>query len=173
MSTIDGTGRVVRSAAGVEVRFVRTYAVPPDTLWKVLTDPDELARWFGRWSGDPATGTVHMLMSAEGDGPPEPVQIDACDRPRHLAVTVTGPDGAWPLVVDLAERAGGTELRFSHRLAEPYDAGSIGPGWHFYLDRLDAVVRGAPVPDAWDDYYPALAGAYEVPPEATDADAPG
>jgi hypothetical protein len=49
------------------------------------------------------------------------------------------------------------------RLAEPYDASSIGPGWHYYLDRLDAVVADTAVPDKWDDYYPALQDAYSAP----------
>ena len=42
----------------------------------------------------------------------------------------------------LCTQAGATTLVFVQRLAEPYDASSIGPGWHYYLDRLDAVVAG-------------------------------
>ena len=49
-----------------------------------------------------------------------------------------------------------------HRLAEPYDATSIGPGWHFYLDRLAAEVARRPVDQVWDDYAP-LGGEYALP----------
>ena len=56
-----------------------------------------------------------------------------------------------------------TTLRFVQRLAEPYDASSIGPGWHFYLDRLGAVLNGHDVPDDFDAYYPALQADYDLP----------
>lgn len=59
---------------------------------------------------------------------------------------------------------GRTALRFVHHLAEPFDASSVGPGWHSCLDRLAAVVTGPPVPDAGDDHHPALAGSCPVPP---------
>jgi hypothetical protein len=38
-----------------------------------------------------------------------------------------------------------TTLDFVHHLSMPYDA-SIGPGWHYYLHRLGAVVAGTTVP---------------------------
>jgi hypothetical protein len=74
-----------------------------------------------------------------------------------------GPDGVWRLSVALTETGGVTTLVFTHRLAEPYDASSIGPGWHYYLDRLEAVLAERPVPDTWDDYYPSLREAYPLP----------
>jgi hypothetical protein len=78
-------------------------------------------------------------------------------------VELTTPDGPWPLGVTLADSGGGTRLRFTHELAEPYDATSIGPGWQYYLDRLEAVVAGRPVPEDFDPYYPSLSAAYAVP----------
>ena len=71
-----------------------------------------------------------------------------------VAVVLPSPDGPWPLSVELSESDGVTTLVFVHRLAEPYDASSIGPGWHYYLDRLDAAVHGAPMPEGedWPDY---------------------
>ena len=75
--------RLVRSPDEMELRSVRRYSVPAGALWRYLTDPDELGRWFGRWSGDQATGTVDVLMSAEGDAPaPEPAARPARD-PGH------------------------------------------------------------------------------------------
>ena len=56
-----------------------------------------------------------------------------------------------------------TTILFTHRLTEPFDASSVGPGWHYYLDRLGAVVESHAVPDSWNDYYPSLKDAYAVP----------
>lgn len=164
MTATTRLGQVLRDDAGVRLEFARTYDAPVGDVWSAITDPDRMARWFGRWTGDPATGAVEVVMSAEDGATPETVTIDECVPPRRLAVTLASADGPWPLVVDLAEQDGRTSLRFIHLLAEPYDAGSLGPGWQFYLDRLDAVLAGAPIPDAWDDYYPALADAYPIPP---------
>lgn len=156
-------GQVLRDTDGVRLEFVRTYDAPIADVWSALTDPERMPRWFGRWRGDPSSGSVEVALSDEEGSPTEQVIIDACEPPRWLAVTMANPDRPWPLEATLREGGGGTSLRFVHRLAEPYDASSIGPGWHYYLDRLGAEVAGQPVPDSWDDYYPTLAEAYPVP----------
>jgi uncharacterized protein YndB with AHSA1/START domain len=159
-------GKVLRDGDGVRLEFVRTYDAPLEDVWSAITDPERLARWFGRWSGDPATGTVQIVMSAEGDAVPESVTIDECEPPRRLAVTRRSPEGPWPLVVTLSEQGTGTSLHFIHHLGEAADdASSIGPGWQFYLDRLGAVIADLPLPDSWEDYYPSLANFYSVPTE--------
>ena len=158
-------GRVLRDADGVRLEFVRLFDTPPVDVWSAVTDPELLGRWFGGWTGDPTTGTVLLTIAEEG-AEPSPVTIDECDPPRRLAVTTSGPDGPWPLTVELDEQGAGTRLRFVHVLAEPDDAGSIGPGWQYYLDRLGAVLLDEPVPDDFTEYHPALAGAYAAPPAA-------
>lgn len=157
-------GRLVPDEEGVRLESVRTFPEPVEEVWSALTEPDRLARWFGRWTGDPATGTVDVVMTAEDDDTPQRVRIDECEPPTRLAVELPTSDGPWPLSATLRGRDGGCELTFVHRLAEPYDASSIGPGWQYYLDRLAAVVAGTPVPERWEDYYPALSDAYAVPP---------
>ena len=154
---------MLRDVDGVRLEFTRTYDAPVEEVWSALTDPERTARWFGRWSGDPASGSVEVVMTAEEQAPAERMTIDACDPPHRLAVTAGTADGPWPLEVTLAAEGGGTVLRFVHHLAEPYDATDLGPGWHFYLDRLGAVVLGGPVPDRFEDYHPAPEGAYAVP----------
>ncbi len=102
-------------------------------------------------------------MPDEEGSSPETVTILECEPPTRLAVDVPSPDGTWRLLVSLREQAGVTTLVFTQRLVEPYDASSIGPGWHYYLDRLGAVVADTTVPDRWDDYYPSLQDAYAIP----------
>ena len=163
MAARTPAGQVERQGDAVLLVFDRTLPAPVPQVWHALTDPHELARWFGRWSGDPSTGEVELVMADEGAPQGERVLIDACEPPTRLAVTLPGPEGAWPLSLALADDAGTTRLRFVHRLAEPVDASSIGPGWHYYLDRLSAVVTGAPLPEDFDEYLPGLAAAYDVP----------
>lgn len=164
MSITSPRGQVVRDNNGVRLEFVRTYEDPAADVWSALTDPERMARWFGTWSGDPATGTVQVRSLEEPEGSEgQPATILECTPPHRLVVELPGPDGVWHLSVALTESGGVTTLVFTHRLAEPYDATSIGPGWHYYLDRLDAVLADAAVPEVWDDYYPSLRDAYALP----------
>ena len=155
-------GAVVRENGEVLLRFERYYDAAATDVWSAVTDSDRLARWLGRWTGDPASGQVLFTMTEEG-ATPDTVLIDRCEPPSRLDVTMTTGDGPWPLTVLLTEDAGRTRLLFTHRLAEPYDASSVGPGWHYYLDRLDAVLAGTPVPSDFTAYHPRLADAYPIP----------
>ncbi len=161
-------GEVVREPSGTSLVFVRSWDRPIEEVWSALTDSDRLAGWFGRWSGDPAPGTVLVTLTGEGDGAtPEPMTIDACEPPHRLAVTSGGAGPRWPLELTLSDtEGGGTSLRFVHRLSADDDVPSTGVGWHYYLDRLDAVVEGRTPTDAWDDYFPALVVHYPAGPPA-------
>ncbi|GAA1433051.1 SRPBCC family protein [Microlunatus lacustris] len=163
-SALGRLGAVVREDGEVLLRFERHYDAPAADVWSALTDPDRTARWLGRWTGDPASGQVLLTMADEEGTPTEPVTVDRCEPPTRLDVTMTTGDGPWPLTVLVTEEAGRTRLLFTHRLAEPFDASAVGPGWHYYLDRLGAVVAGVPVPDDFTVYHPRLAAAYPVPP---------
>lgn len=163
MTVTTPPGRVLRDEEGVRLEFVRSHPQPVAEVWAALTEPGQVARWFGTWTGDPASGTVQLRMSEDEDATPQTVMILACEPPSRLVVDLVSPDGPWRLTVSLAARDGGTELVFTHRLAPPYDASNIGPGWHYYLDRLGAVVSVAGVPENWDDYYPSLQEYYTLP----------
>ncbi len=163
MTATTPLGQVLRDDHGVRLEFVRTYDEPIEGVWSALTEPDRVATWMGTISGDPATGTVEFVMAEHEGGTPQAVAIVECVPPTRLVVVLPSPDGPWQVTVDLGTEGDVTTLVFAQRLVEPYDASSIGPGWHYYLDRLGAVIVGAEVPADWDDYYPALSGAYGLP----------
>lgn len=162
MTITSPLGNVIRDDDGVRLEFVRTFPDPIGRVWAAVTEPDQLGRWFGTWTGDPTSGSVEFT-SIEGDGTPSGVvTIQECDAPHRLAVVMPSADGAWPLSVDLSESEGVTTLVFVHRMAQPYDATGIGPGWQYFLDGLDAVVAGGAPPRDWSSYE-ALAGEYPLP----------
>lgn len=163
MTVSTPLGQVLRDEDGVRLEFVRTYRDTVQDVWSVLTDPDRVARWLGTVSGDPSTGAVELVMTEDEGATPAAVTIVECTPPTSLVVDLPGPDGVWRLSATLHAEDGVTSLVFVHRLAEPYDASSLGPGWHYYLDRLGAVVAGRAAPDDWNDYYPSLISAYVLP----------
>lgn len=163
------TGRREQRADGTYVVLTRTFRAPIEDVWAAVTEPDRLARWIGRWTGDPAQGTVRFEMLYEGEGAEqEEYTIDACEAPRRLVLTShmaydENTPATWHLELDLAEADGVTTLTFAQSMDDPAMAENVGPGWEYYLDRLVAAETGAdPGALDFDDYYPALAGHYRA-----------
>lgn len=163
MTVTTPLGQVLRDEQGVRLEFVRTYDDPVEDVWAAVTHPDRVARWLGKVSGDPDTGTVDFVMTEDESATPATVTIVECEPPTQLVVDMPSPEGVWRLSVALSAEGRRTTLVFVQRLAEPYDASSIGPGWHYYLDRLGAVIAGEEALDNWDDYFPYLRDAYALP----------
>ena len=44
MTVITPLGQVLRDEEGMRLEFVRTYDVPLEEVWSVLTEPDRVAR---------------------------------------------------------------------------------------------------------------------------------
>ena len=164
MAVTTPLGRVERDEQGMRLEFVRRYDEGVQEVWSALTDSARTTQWIGSWNGDPASGTVLFRMGEQEPGSEaSPVRVLECEPPTRLVLDLPGPDGTWRVAVELVAEGPGTRLRFVQRLAEPYDASSIGPGWHYYLDRLEAELAGRAADAAWEDYYPALADAYSTP----------
>lgn len=149
-------GRVTRLPDGrAELVFRREFPDAVEDVWAAVTEPERCARWFASWSGDARVGgTVSIVMTSDedGGGPPETARITACDAPTRLALSIGDSDAGtpWEVAVDLsATAAGGTVLVFRQVLPEGLSPADAGPGWHWYLDRLGAVLSGGPMPD-WE-----------------------
>jgi uncharacterized protein YndB with AHSA1/START domain len=161
--TATATGRLDTTDGRDAVVFERTFNASRHDVWAAVTESHRLERWFGTWTGDPASGSVQVLMNAEGDdATPETFQIRRCEPPRLLEVHAVNDYGAWTLVVELREDAGVTTLRFSQVIEDPEMIESTGPGWDWYLDRLVAAETGGDVSaiDFARDYDPALRDHY-------------
>lgn len=160
MTVTTPLGQVRHDDRGTRLEFVRQFPTDIADLWSAITASERCAHWFGSWTGDPATGAVQLLMTAEDDAPAQRVTIVECDEPTRLVVELPAPDGTWRLELDLNSNDAGSRLVFTQPLADAGEAASIGPGWHYYLDRLAAVVAGSPVPDDWSAYE-SLASQYQ------------
>lgn len=149
------TGRLLRTPEGRDLVIVRTFRAPIQDVWASITEPERTARWFGGWTGEPGPGrTIRYTMGFEEGAPEGEMVIEACEPPRHLAVTIPYGDAGWRLEARLTESDGSTELRFSQRVDAGVNVGDVGPGWEYYLDNLVASRTGGPLP-SFNDYYPA------------------
>lgn len=156
-------GEVLRDAgSGRRLVFRRRYPHPIDEVWSAITDSERLARWYGSYEGAGVVGgTVALTMTAEEDagGEPATVKIIECEPPSRLMVDLPENEArSWRVALTLSEEAGATVLVFEQALPPELSPADVGPGWHWYLDRLAASLVRAPMP-AWE-HYPALAAAY-------------
>jgi uncharacterized protein YndB with AHSA1/START domain len=126
LETIDG-----RAA----LRFERDLAHPIERVWRAVSEPQELARWFVapvHWT--PRAGETFDAYGQRGE-------VIAVEPPRRLVWTF-GPER---FSFELAPAGEGCRLIFTHVLAEPALAAQHAAGWESYLDRLDGVLDGAPL----------------------------
>lgn len=155
--TVQPSGHAVRVGDTVRLDVVRVFPHDPATVFAFLTESARLGRWYGTWTGDPATGAV-LLNFVENPAEPAEVRILACEPPSRLTV---GLPLGWEVSLSLAPTPGGTHLVLTQILAAATPSGDIGTGWEYYLDRLGRALDGED-PDSvdWAAYHPGLVEYY-------------
>lgn len=158
--TIDG-----RSA----LRFERRYSHPMERVWRAISDPGEMARWFPSGvEGNRAVGAdltfVDDAQRAAARDAGEPTRADgplfrgtvvSYDPPKVFSFTWGGELLRYELTPDGA----GTVLVFTQVLSHQSVAARNGSGWHMCLAELDRVLGsdaagGAAVDvDDWTEVY--------------------
>ncbi len=131
------------------LRFERQLAHPAEKVWKALTEPGQLGRWF------PANMTIDLrpggavsfdfgdteIEVPEGIELPEEIgpmegRVMELDPPHLLAYTWGNELLRWELHPD--ER--GCLLVFTHTFDDPTGAARNAAGWHVCLDRLASLL---------------------------------
>ncbi|MFD1712981.1 SRPBCC domain-containing protein [Amnibacterium flavum] len=151
----DADGVIERDGDRWSVRFVRFLDTDIDTAWRLMSEPEQLARWF-----EPALLDRDGGYHFDGDeGLHSFGKILYCAPPTSYSVTWTAPGDedspSTSITVTVAERdGGGVELTLEHRGLGAVDVADYGAGWHAYLDRL--VTSGsvlAPLESDWSDRF--------------------
>jgi uncharacterized protein YndB with AHSA1/START domain len=146
------------------ITFRRHLPHPVETVWAALTDPAERAAWFGETVIDARVGgTIEMVATDP------PAAVDAKRMTGRILVWdpphVLEHEWRQRIVEDgvvryeLVEDGTGTLLTFTHRGLSVPNAKGFLPGTHAFLDRLDAHLAAAPLPN-WSERYAQAAPAY-------------
>src|SRR5437868_13973599 len=80
LHSVDGEG-VVRMEDRLDTGI--------DDLWGALTDPDRLAHWFGEIEGELLRRRLPCAHRPRGE---RTGQVEACEPPKRLLVTMRDPD---------------------------------------------------------------------------------
>ena len=155
------TGEIRHTGEGRDLVLVRELPGSIADAWASLTESERTGRWFASWTGDGRVGgAITLTLVAEEGSPTAEATIEACEPPSRLAVRTEDASGSWELEAHL-EQLGPerTRLTFVHHLGATDRAEQIGPGWEYYLDRLELSRDDRPMPD-FGDYWPSMGPYY-------------
>jgi uncharacterized protein YndB with AHSA1/START domain len=154
-----------RSPTTASARVERTFAAPPDSVYRAWLDPDLLGRWMApgdmqvaRAEVDERVGGAYRIWQAEGDqamGGFEAEIVELVPDRRIVArwafvgpERTDGPTYDSLLTVELTPTPeGGTHLVLVHdkldalAAAMPDAAALVGPGWLDVLAKLAAALQ--------------------------------
>ncbi len=148
---IAGTMRSLDGTRGA-VRVDDVYDTDIDDLWEACTDPERLARWIAKVSGDlHVGGSVHAVFTSTWAGPG---RIDVCEKPHHLLIT-TAPDTEDETQIEAWLTAEGrtTRLVVEERGLPRERLHFHGAGWQAHLEDLARSLGGeaADGPGPWTE----------------------
>ena len=143
MAGNDSLATIERHGAAIDVRFVRHYPRPVETVWSALTEPERLADWMGISNVEPrVVGRVDRMI----DGPhPMTGRVLVWDPPSVLELSWSNthaPDSV--IRYELTPEGGGTRLVFTHQGMPYANSALMLPGWHDFLRRLGSLLEGVP-----------------------------
>lgn len=153
----DGTLETVDGRPAL--RFERRLAHPVERVWRAVSEPAELVRWFpaaADWT--PAVGESFEAGGASGE-------ITRVEPPHHLAWTYNGELYSF----DLTEHDGGCRLVFVHVLNDGTPVAQTAAGWDAYLSRLEPHLAGGFLSEEqahapWEEVHEHYAERFGVDP---------
>ena len=149
---VAGHDAVAHDAAGAAVqscRIQRTLAAERDAVWRHLTEPELLERWFCPNPGlelsvevDPRVGGRYRAdMGGEHVAVGEYTEVEPGARLAFTWSWAHEPDAVSLVTISLADADGGTQLALVHSgLADAGDAEGHAEGWELSLERLDSAL---------------------------------
>jgi uncharacterized protein YndB with AHSA1/START domain len=151
---IVGTMRSLDGTRGA-VRVEDVYDTDIDDLWEACTNPERLARWIAKVSGDlQVGGSIHAVFTSTWTGPG---RIDVCEKPHHLLIT-TEPDTEDEAQIEawLTGEGRRTRLVVEERGLPRERLHFYGAGWQAHLEDLARSLGGeaADGPEPWTEQTP-------------------
>jgi uncharacterized protein YndB with AHSA1/START domain len=138
---MNRTGTLAVVGGRSVLRFERRYPHPVEKVWRAITEPAHLSRWF------PTDMRMELQLGAKirfvfREGQPEEEtggEITALDPPRLFEFTWVDDVLRWELAAD----GGGCLLVFHHTFEDRAGAASFASGWEACLGELDQLLGDA------------------------------
>lgn len=141
------------------LRFERSLAYPIERVWRAVSVPAELERFFpGAAPWTPTEGESIDIGAGI-------LEVTEVNPPHRLAWTFAGQ----PQSFELVETEDGCRLIFTH-VIDDLPAAQTAAGWEIYLSRLEPHLAGGHLSDEeahkpWMDIHERYAEHFGVDPE--------
>lgn len=125
------------------IRLERVYAQAPRAVWRALTEPELLARWWA--PGDIRAEVGHRFTMDMGPWGEQPCEVLVVEPERRLSYRFAEPTLNTIITWELTPEGTGTRLTLTH---EGFDLDSamgrrayegMKPGWPGILERIAAA----------------------------------
>ena len=139
MDPLEQLGAFEQRDDRLDMRFERHYPRSIEKVWSALTDPARLNDWMGAAYVEPRVGGRYELMR---DGPnPMTGHILIWEPPHVLEFAWSNAHAPESTArFELSSEGGGARLIFTHRGALFVNRALMLPGWHFFFERLAALL---------------------------------
>ena len=161
-------GQLEQVAGSWQIKFVRELPHPPDKVWRALTEPAHLSKWFPQdIEGERAAGATLRFISRNNEGPPFDGKMLTFDPPALMEFT--WGDDVLRFELRGHEDGRATVLTFTDTIEERGKAARDTAGWHECLDLLEYNLNGEPAPFGWGKRWAEVHPRYvkEFGPEAS------
>jgi uncharacterized protein YndB with AHSA1/START domain len=145
------------------IRLKAVYGSSTDAVWSAITDPEQLALWYGRVGGDLREGGDFsaFIYGSEWEGRGH---INTCVPLRELSITESEEDGPVATVIARLASRGETTTFNVEVSGLPLEVlWAFGAGWHTQLERLGEYLAGSGSKDlstSWLERCDALFPSY-------------
>lgn len=145
------------------LRIERRLAHPRDKVWRAITEPEQLSRWYPFRATALDLRIGGAIRFDDGHGTTMDAIVTELDPPRLFAFSSRAPSmmtrESEDLVrFELSPDGAGCRLVFTHIFDDRFAAASYASGWRVCLDGLAAVADGRPVEPAYPE--PEMHDAY-------------
>lgn len=157
-------GKIIAEGDRAGLDFVRWLPHPVESVWDAITQPTELAEWFGQATVDGRKDGLFVMLAGPANVPEVARRTEGTIlewQPPYLLEYEWRQAIVEPSTVryELSAEDGGTRLHFTHKWLSLQNARGFIPGTHANLDRLAAFLAGDPVPE-WGARYAEVAPTY-------------
>jgi uncharacterized protein YndB with AHSA1/START domain len=156
-SNLDSKGTVTIEGEYATLRYERRLSHPREVVWKAITEPKELAGWMNTKAVIDGSngGTIDFVNTVSGFRTTgrilswNPKRV--FEHEWHIAPNPSLPDGELEAIIRWELKQDGdsndTLLILTHSRLTKLTSLRFAPGWHAYLDRLEASLNNEVPPD--------------------------
>lgn len=140
---------------------------PKETIWKEITDPKQLYKWMNTEAiiNGKSGGVIDFVNTVSGFHTSGTILVwepnKVLEHEWHIAPNPSLPQGEHHSIIrwELKQDGDSTLLTLTHNYLSKSISLRFAPGWHAYLDRLEAELDNKDLPD-WMHRFGAIKELY-------------